>query len=372
VLIPAIQEPPDMLKDLLSEQSVRSKHFKDNIRAYNASLAFTSIGTTGTEFKFATPGPYCYRISGQIYHRIGHFEPEQGHPPKFSQIYFYDQANEAQNRISHFPDGHLDEELLSDLQNMLKDCNPFVNQYKNAVQLAQTFPTADVQLILHEAPSGNTYKSKMDSTDVNIRIHQTSDPRTYNLPTGTDISAILPISNNDGVGKRDVVIYKNSSYHPDGQMTIKMDERHQMYDPMMYVLMFPFGDFGWNLNTPTTVLRYYRARLMTYNDKFNTLHRCGRLFQQFIVDMYSKIEGQRLLWIRLQQSTLRCELYQGIADAMADDSVNAGSPIGKKVILPSSFTGSPRYQYQLYQDAMRIVTRYGKPDYFITFTCNPR
>ena len=49
-----------------------------------------------------------------------------------------------------------------------------------------------------------------------------------------------------------------------------------------------------------------------------------------------------------------------------------GSQIGKKVILPSSFTGSPRYQHQLYQDAMAIVQWYGKPDFLITFTCNPR
>ena len=48
-----------------------------------------------------------------------------------------------------------------------------------------------------------------------------------------------------------------------------------------------------------------------------------------------------------------------------------GSHIGKKVILPSSFTGGGRYQHQLYQDAMGIVCCFGKPDFFITFTCNP-
>lgn len=43
----------------------------------------------------------------------------------------------------------------------------------------------------------------------------------------------------------------------------------------------------------------------------------------------------------------------------------------KKIILPSSFTGSPRCMHQLYQDAMSIVRKFGKPDLFITFTCNP-
>ena len=27
---------------------------------------------------------------------------------------------------------------------------------------------------------------------------------------------------------------------------------------------------------------------------------------------------------------------------------------------------------QLYQDALSIVTRFGKPDLFVTFTCNPK
>lgn len=39
---------------------------------------------------------------------------------------------------------------------------------------------------------------------------------------------------------------------------------------------------------------------------------------------------------------------------------------GRIVILPSTFIGM-----QNYQDAMAIVRKFGKPDIFITFTCNP-
>ncbi len=42
------------------------------------------------------------------------------------------------------------------------------------------------------------------------------------------------------------------------------------------------------------------------------------------------------------------------------------------MILPSSFAGSPRSMQQNYQDAMAMVSKYGKPDLFLTFTCNPR
>ena len=40
--------------------------------------------------------------------------------------------------------------------------------------------------------------------------------------------------------------------------------------------------------------------------------------------------------------------------------------------MPSSFTGSPRQMFELYQDSMSIVRKYCKPDLFITFTCNPK
>ncbi|XP_071579754.1 uncharacterized protein [Temnothorax nylanderi] len=41
------------------------------------------------------------------------------------------------------------------------------------------------------------------------------------------------------------------------------------------------------------------------------------------------------------------------------------------VILPSTFTGSPRYLHERTQDALTYVRNYGRPDLFITFTCNP-
>ena len=88
----------------------------------------------------------------------------------------------------------------------------------------------------------------------------------------------------------------------------------------------------------------------------------GRLFQQYVVDMYAKIESSRLQYLRFNQGQLH----------VSSDGQPNGSLLGKKVILPLSFTGGPRYQHQLYQDAMGIVCHFGKPDFFVTFTCNPR
>ena len=43
---------------------------------------------------------------------------------------------------------------------------------------------------------------------------------------------------------------------------------------------------------------------------------------------------------------------------------------GKTIVLPPTITGSPRWYVERYQDAMAIVRNAGKPDLFITMTCN--
>jgi hypothetical protein len=87
------------------------------------------------------------------------------------------------------------------------------------------------------------------------------------------------------------------------------------------------------------------------------------------VDAYAQIEQCRLDYLRFNQEKLRSEVYQGIVDAAVHGMDLAD--VGNMSILPSSFKGGPREMWQLYQDAMAIVRYCGKPDLFITMTCNP-
>ncbi|GJW89245.1 hypothetical protein Tco_0164585 [Tanacetum coccineum] len=95
-----------------------------------------------------------------------------------------------------------------------------------------------------------------------------------------------------------------------------------------------------------------------------------RLFQQFLVDGYIMIEAERMSFNHKKQKDLRSETYSKLAK-LAEDPNSGVQLRGKKVLLPSSFTGSPRYMMQNYLDAMTICKFYGYPDLFITFTCNP-
>ena len=155
----------------------------------------------------------------------------------------------------------------------------------------------------------------------------------------------------------------------------RINELNSSYDPLHYVILFPTGEPGYHINIRNntngkklSTKDFYAYRLMVRLNS-DWLHKSGRLFQQYNVDMYAKIESDRLLFIKLNQKQLRQELYSGLTDSTIQDC--EGIDVGKRFVLPSSFIGSPRHMHQLYQDAMSIVRHHGKPDIFSTFTCNP-
>lgn len=118
------------------------------------------------------------------------------------------------------------------------------------------------------------------------------------------------------------------------------------------------------------------------------LFRAERLFQEFVCIGFARIEGQRLRFARYNQDVLRAELYSNLADAVNQSDSDRGK-VGQRIICPKSIFGSFRnlhHRYRLiflfcnfvskvnvfrYQEAMAICRFFHKPDYFITFTCNP-
>jgi hypothetical protein len=51
------------------------------------------------------------------------------------------------------------------------------------------------------------------------------------------------------------------------------------------------------------------------------------------------------------------DLYNGLMDAAEGDL--SLEDVGRRTVLPSSYTGSPRQMIQLYQDALAIVRHSG-------------
>ena len=212
------------------------------------------------------------------------------------------------------------------------------------------------------------------SNDKNLRvvIHEDKRPqgqhhRRYNapLPSG-EIGILMP---NDPCETRDIVLHER-----DGQLQF-ISELHRAYDTLQYPVFFPYGTDGWSVyiqneaSKKITQMQYYSYHLMCRPSNYIILGR--RLFQQFLVDIYCKIETERLSFLRREQKTLRADSYQIMRDAILLDDCDPCS-IGQKYILPSSFVGGPRYMHERNQDAIAYVRKFGKPSLFITSTTNPK
>ena len=102
----------------------------------------------------------------------------------------------------------------------------------------------------------------------------------------------------------------------------RINECHPAYDALQYPILFPRGEIGWHPDIPytgadvdtsrkrVTIRQYTSYRIQMRHQHANVLHKGGRLFQQYIVDMFCKMEQNVLKWVRSNQQTIRSELYQ--------------------------------------------------------------
>ena len=90
-----------------------------------------------------------------------------------------------------------------------------------------------------------------------------------------------------------------------------------------------------------------------------------------MVDAWSVCDQNKLSWIRAHQANLRADLYNGLADSLLAQDFDA-QEVGRRIVLPSSYTGGDRFMQQLYQDSMAIVRHFGRPTRIITFTANAK
>ncbi|CAH9118153.1 unnamed protein product, partial [Cuscuta epithymum] len=205
------------------------------------------------------------------------------------------------------------------------------------------------------------------------------DARTYNLPSVSEVAALIVGDFDESLGERDILVETKS-----GKLQ-RINELNPAYFGLQYPLLFPYGEDGYREDTKlsrcnvvstngrkrVSVREFLAYRVQERCDNHSYMLKAKRLFQQFIVDGYTLVESARLRYVRANQQQLRCEMYKGLNDAFLRGE-NDSRTQGKRIVLPPTFTGGARYMIQNYQDAMAICRWAGYPDLFITFTCNPR
>ena len=79
-------------------------------------------------------------------------------------------------------------------------------------------------------------------------------------------------------------------------------------------------------------------------------------------------EHSCLTWVHKHQKQLFTELYNGVIDALHEGIDLAF--VGKKVVLPASFTSEPCFMQHNLQNTLALWLKFGGSDLFITFTAN--
>ncbi|CAH1452777.1 unnamed protein product [Lactuca virosa] len=338
VELPELKEAPPEYLNLYRHLDPKSKYFMKNIRRFNSMFSFTSMGGKIDSSINKGNAPYTFRLSGQNYHSMGSLIPSYGSKPKFSQLYIYDTQNEVSNRQNAFskekdgcisPSHSLDIETIQFLKVMLDSTNELVKWYRMARDCFSENPHMDLKLRL----IGRRQK----------------DGRTYNLPTASEVAALIVGDIGDSIDNRDIIVTTQS-----GSLQ-HINELHPTYLALQYPLLFPYGDDGYRVDiphrgvTPSTdtkrrncIMReFFAYRIQDRVNIFSLVLNSKRLFQQFLVDAYTMIESERLYYVRNQQKVLRCESYETLRSLQSHGNTDI-SNIGKRVILPSSFTGGAR------------------------------
>lgn len=309
-------------------------------------------------------GPYVFKISGQLCHRIGSLLPAEGKCPEYAQLYIFDTQNEIRNRIkvgTYANSGFQpNEEIVSGLLEMLNTHNPIVQLFRMARDRLPNDDDDHYCIRLFGVPDkhGDIFSAPVASEVVGLVVGDLGI---------TDVG-------------RDLIIENKA-----GQLR-KVNEKHCKFMAMQYPILFPYGEDCFHekifyrrcqrsesiKRKNATMLEYFTYRIHDRLDDFNTPMRCKRGTQSYIIDAYCCMEESRLNHYRTKSFQLKYRIapFNEVRDNI-NQGVTDGSEVGQRIILPSSYIGGPCYLYQNYLDCVALCRKYGCPDLFITFTSNP-
>ncbi|CAL1369355.1 unnamed protein product [Linum trigynum] len=274
--------------------------------------------------------------------------------------------NETRNRLDFYNQDReanpLRQSVVDGLQAMLDENNILV----------QTFCTARDRL----------NEGAIQQAHIRLLARRAGVGREYELPTSDEIAALIVEEAGEEMFGHDIIVQHR---------TLEMEQismYHPSLMPLQYPILFPYGEDGWHPELfyydgqfmegdddngigqrNMSQCDYYSYVLQTRLEQSNSFMLAGKLLQQYMVNAYALVEAERLAWIRNNQATLRAHYFQGLLDSFMRGDTDLELS-GKHVILAASHTGSPRYKYENFQDAMAICRSLGYPDLFITFTCN--
>jgi hypothetical protein len=212
--------PSDLYKYFVSNKE-DPVEFRSHVQQYNKVFMFTlSRGPWHLDGSiFDGCGPLTYKIQGELYHQIDPLWPEEGQVPLYSQLYIYDPLEGLEHQHNNNPQTQW--KTMAFLQDLLHNCNPFVNIYEQAAVL--------------------THSCSLPAYHLNLDLLEASDCRCYNLPTTHhELAVIIPGDVDTCIDLRSIIICKK------GGPLIHITEIHPFYIALHFPLLAPTGQSGWH------------------------------------------------------------------------------------------------------------------------------
>ena len=290
-------------------------------RRLNNLFAFTSIGVTGGFRQLPTPSNVA--ITGRVYHQL--YDITQG--SQSLRWFLYDEHGHDREAAQQ----GIVPELVAKFHHELATLNPFIRK------LRHSFDSSTTQTLI-------------------VELRATS--------TGGDIAALIHSNNLHQPNPRSILIQYNGSLTRQ-----QIDILSPFYEPLQYPIFFPQGTLGWSPETPMSQIRWYRGLLTTEN----RFLQFGRLTGEYLVDMYSRVEDERLSYIRraLQQQMNQIEEFRQMDPNSLSQPSQLESFSHWGIVLPASFLGSRAWAASEVADSLALCRSKGKPSFFITITTNP-
>ncbi|CAN0904892.1 ATP-dependent DNA helicase PIF1 [Linum grandiflorum] len=322
-----LPQTPALLERLLNVNGdALSKHYRTNIRSYNAAFSWTSFGAKFDPRLLNSCGPYSLVLNGENYHYMGSLLPPEGQPPRYTQSYLHDPTSEIEDRLAGVSGStrNLDPTLMSNLKDMIDTHNV----------LAQNFRRVRDEL---QQPGNNNLRLRITGTRVERN-------RMYELPTGTELAGLITGDFTPDQDDRDIIVHNKETGLK------RITSLNPLFDSLHFSLLFPHGNDGFHnrirynpsYRDPTkkrkyvTQREYYCYRLQYRAAEGKTLIRSGKALQHFCIDAFTTIEQNRLTYLRLNQKKLWSDLYSGLTDALSRGDLDSNA-LGR-IINPSSFT----------------------------------
>uniref|UniRef100_A0ABD2WAL1 Helitron helicase-like domain-containing protein n=1 Tax=Trichogramma kaykai TaxID=54128 RepID=A0ABD2WAL1_9HYME len=153
----------------------------------------------------------------------------------------------------------------------------------------------------------------------------------YNFQKCNEVAAVFA-TKSDGDIPDSYVVIRNKN-------TKKLQEVKAMdpnVEPRIYPVFYPYGTQGWHRNIPKQITKerrvtragYFKYRLALRNDEYNVFIHGGKLFQQWLVDSYVKIEQDKMNFFKQEKAKLRVETYKGLSDYLENKAKNINGKVG--------------------------------------------